>query len=266
MLLVVSGASARNLTASAPSAPPSPGILVASSTATPTTDATIAPTPTATPTLPPTPAPVEKDAWAGPFADIPTPHQSYDDWQITLVDKWLTLPADYVPPDLEYTGNGGQLRAFVLPDLRAMLRAAPENLLIESGYRSYYDQIDAFNNWEAQAGLDRALMVSARPGHSEHQLGTAFDLQRADGPFPWLENFGWTTVGEWLAIHSWEYGFIQSYPAGKSDATYYAYEPWHYRYVGREEATAIHYSGLTTREWLLRYPLGLRSGGRGPGK
>jgi D-alanyl-D-alanine carboxypeptidase len=58
-----------------------------------------------------------------------------------------------------------------------------------------------------------------------------------------------------MAAHAWEYGFVMSYPAGKTKKTCYGYEPWHYRYVGRDEAAAIHASGLVLREWLwLKQP------------
>jgi D-alanyl-D-alanine carboxypeptidase len=57
-----------------------------------------------------------------------------------------------------------------------------------------------------------------------------------------------------VAAHSWEYGFVLSYPDGRADRTCYAYEPWHLRYVGRETAQAIHEAGVTPREWLLSHP------------
>jgi D-alanyl-D-alanine carboxypeptidase len=56
-----------------------------------------------------------------------------------------------------------------------------------------------------------------------------------------------------MAANAWKYGFIESYPRGVSPSkTCYAYEPWHFRYVGRAEAAAVHASGLTLREWLWR--------------
>ena len=94
--------------------------------------------------------------------------------------------------------------------------------------------------------------MSARPGHSEHQLGTALDFRSADDPTPpWqLDDFADTAAGGWLHDHAWEYGFVLSYPKGASAETCYAYEPWHYRYVGRDIAAAIHASGQTPRRYL----------------
>jgi D-alanyl-D-alanine carboxypeptidase len=92
---------------------------------------------------------------------------------------------------------------------------------------------------------------SARAGHSEHQLGTALDFRSARGPDPWdLEDWGATPEGRWLAENAHRFGFVMSYPAGQESVTCYIYEPWHYRYVGREVAQEVMASGLTLREWL----------------
>jgi D-alanyl-D-alanine carboxypeptidase len=104
-------------------------------------------------------------------------------------------------------------------------------------------------------GYDRALLSSARPGHSEHQLGVAIDFSTRSGEDPWTyRDFATETrAGEWLSANAWKYGFIMSYPKGKTAKTCYAYEPWHYRYVGVAEAAAVHASGLTLREWLWQH-------------
>ena len=106
----------------------------------------------------------------------------------------------------------------------------------------------------AHQGYRRALLASARPGHSEHQLGTAVDLKTPGGAAPWAyANWGRSRAGAWLARNSWRYGWVLSYPKGKSPGlTCYKYEPWHFRYVGRVVAARIHASGLTSREWLWR--------------
>ncbi len=79
-----------------------------------------------------------------------------------------------------------------------------------------------------------ALATSARPGHSEHQLGLAIDFKTAGGAAAWrYADWARTREGAWLARNAWRYGFVMSYPAGKRSLTCYAYEPWHYRYVGR---------------------------------
>jgi D-alanyl-D-alanine carboxypeptidase len=94
--------------------------------------------------------------------------------------------------------------------------------------------------------------VSARPGHSEHQLGTTADISNADVGYRLTEEFGETPAGRWLAENAWRYGFVLSYPEGAEAVTGYKYEPWHFRWVGEAAAAAVRDSGLTLHEWLLR--------------
>jgi len=143
----------------------------------------------------------------------------------------------------------------VIDDLRAMAKAAKAagaELAVQSAFRSYRYQVTTFNGWVARSNEAHARTVSARPGHSEHQLGTAIDFRSAnDVTPPWqLDDFATTAAGGWLGDHAWEYGFVLSYPKGATAETCYAYEPWHYRYVGRDIAAAIHASGQTPRRYL----------------
>lgn len=193
------------------------------------------------------------------YEDVLTTHQSYDDWQRTLLDTIYKLPDTYAPPDLVSTSQAGlapdyKLRALVISDLAALGQAAKDAgvpLELQSAYRSYNYQATVFQSWVDKQGYQAALESSARPGHSEHQLGTAMDFRSAGGAAPWdVEDWGRTPTGTWLAQHAWEYGFVMSYPAGKQAITCYIYEPWHYRYVGKDVAKAVKESGLTLREWL----------------
>jgi D-alanyl-D-alanine carboxypeptidase len=160
----------------------------------------------------------------------------YDDWRDTLLDPTYALPDGYRPPDLERQVVAGKpvwLRAFVIGPLRSMLSAAAADgvvISVTSSYRSYDDQIDL----EHQLGEVDDLV--ARAGHSEHQLGTAVDL-----------NGGW----DWLRKHAPMFGFALSYPPGRDTTlTCYRAEPWHWRYFGVGRAMAITDSGLSPREWL----------------
>lgn len=211
------------------------------------------------------------------YEDRPATQVGYDDYPYTVLDTVFALPADYEPPDLvsaslafpaAYDGGGGlQVRAVVLEDLRAMLAAAEAagvRLAVQSAYRSYAYQERTFDYWVDRDGLDAALASSARPGHSEHQLGTALDLRTWDGPPAWdLADWAGTEEGAWVAANAYRYGFVMSYPEGSKDVTCYVYEPWHYRYVGRELAAAIHESGLTPREYLWSRPEVAAAPGRG---
>ena len=99
--------------------------------------------------------------------------------------------------------------------------------------------------------IEQALKESARPGHSEHQLGTALDFRSAAGPPAWeLDDWAQTPAGAWMAEHAPRFGFVMSYPRGEEETVCYAYESWHYRYVGRDVARTVRESGLTLREWL----------------
>ena len=189
------------------------------------------------------------------LADILTIPRGYDDWRITLVDWILSVGPDYKPPDLVSISEagltgGGQIREVAFDDLKAMAKAARANgtpLGNVSSYRSYKTQVALFNSYVEGSGFDAAITFSARPGHSEHQLGLVIDFSAA-GSSAFVS--GTDRTGRWLARNGWKYGWLLSYPKGKQDVVCYRYEPWHYRYVGRELAKAIHDSGLTIREYL----------------
>lgn len=193
------------------------------------------------------------------YADLPTRHASYGDWARTLVDTTYLLPAEYAPPDLTSLREAGfaddrTVRALVIPDLRALreaARAEGHELEVQSAYRSYAYQEQTFAYWVEVGGRDAALRTSARPGHSEHQLGTALDFRTAGGPAPWdLPDWAATPEGAWMRDNAWRFGFVMSYPAGLEHETCYDYEPWHYRYVGRDAAREVREQGVSLRRWL----------------
>ena len=182
------------------------------------------------------------------------------DWATVVVDTIYRLPRRYQPDDLVGAARAGLDRGFqvsrvMIDDLRDMAAAAVADdagLAIQSAFRSYQYQVSTFAGWVARSSEAEARQISARPGHSEHQLGTAIDFRGADDATPpWeLEDFGDTAAGGWLHDHAWEYGFVMSYPRGEADETCYSYEPWHYRYLGKDIAAAIHASGEAPRRYL----------------
>jgi len=194
-------------------------------------------------------------------ADVVTANRSYNDWQRTLLDTTYKLPSSYVPPGLHSTSEAGlntgqRVRGFMIADLRAMAnaaRGAGARLAVQSAYRSYATQAATFSYWVRESGYAAAIKSSARAGHSEHQLGTTIDFRSYGGSAPWYySDWGTTRAGTWLRNNAWRYGFIMSYPKAKTSLTCYAYEPWHFRYVGRKLAATIRSSGLTLREYLWR--------------
>lgn len=175
---------------------------------------------------------------------------------LVLVNKKIRLPASYTPTDLVIvSGFTARLRTEAANKLIEMFAAAKNeglNLTIVSAYRSYQDQVGVFNSWVASAGLKNAESFSARPGFSQHQLGTAVDIG-AEGKTTFSDSFGKTLEGVWLANNAYKFGFALSYPAGKEAITGYSYEPWHYRYIGVSNALAMTNSGLILEEYLQKF-------------
>lgn len=179
------------------------------------------------------------------------------------VDKIRSLAPGCVPPGLvalpwevSYLLEDPvlYLRQEAATSFLEMVRAAEGNglyIVARSAYRSYEHQAEVFAYWASLFGEEEAERTSARPGHSEHQLGTAVDVTSYANGFG-FDGFDETAEGRWIANYAYLYGFIVSYPAGKEDRTGYAYEPWHLRYIGRANAAAVVASGLTLREYLAR--------------
>ena len=195
------------------------------------------------------------------IADVYTAHRGYSDWARSILDTRYRLSSAYRPSDLRSTAaaglNGGlTVRSFVVADLKAMAaaaRAAGARLSVQSAYRSYSTQVSTFSYWVRVSGYAAAIKASARAGHSEHQLGTTLDFKSYGGSAAWnYRDWGTSAAGKWLKSNAWKYGFVMSYPKGKTSVTCYDYEPWHYRYVGKSVAAAVKASGLTLREYLWR--------------
>jgi D-alanyl-D-alanine carboxypeptidase len=197
------------------------------------------------------------------YADVLTKYRTYDRHDVTLLDTIYRLTGAYAPADLiAVTSAGlpgaGSVRRIVVGDLRAMAtgaRIAGAPLRSVSAYRSYSQQASTFAYWVSVSGYQRALHASARPGHSEHQLGTSLDFGSLGGPDPWkLTDWATTKAGGWMLRNAWRYGFTLSYPKGSSPSiTCYKYEPWHFRWVGRTRAAEIRRAAITPRQYIWRY-------------
>ena len=101
---------------------------------------------------------------------------------------------------------------------------------------------------DIERALDAAKAV-AIPGTSEHQLGLAVDIVDANMQDLTDEQEN-TATQKWLMANSWRYGFIHRYPNDKTDITGIIYEPWHYRYVGKDAAQDIFNRDITLEEYL----------------
>ncbi len=241
-------------------------------TAAPTFTPTRTPTPTATP-RPPTPTPL---VYKGPDAA-----------SLAIVTKTDALPADYAPGDLVSLNNLGletydndkeQLRLQAAMDLAEMFAIALRDghqLIVRSAYRSYETQAFTFNIFveeelraaekagqpiSREEAEKRANLYSARPGYSQHQLGTTVDVTSTDVT-ELVVDFGQTPAGQWLHDNAHKFGFVFSYPQGKEGLTGYIYEPWHLRWIGRGHAEMLHaldYLNPATPMTLDAYLTGLR--------
>lgn len=166
-----------------------------------------------------------------------------------VVNKARPLsPVDWAPQDLvPVPGSDLPLRAEAASAAGGLLEAAAaagHELVTLSAHRSHAYQVRTYGHWVAELGRAEADRVSARPGHSEHQTGLAWDVGDAAAPSCDLEAcFGDTAAGRWVAGHAAEHGFVVRYPAGAEPVTGFAHEPWHLRYVGPAAAGRIEAAG-----------------------
>lgn len=206
-------------------------------------------------------------------ADAETPPMTLEDlpWNLRLVNRDHPLAADFAPSNLAelpdaswvepHVNHRGDAR--IVEDLTAMLTAAEAagtHPIICSSFRTYDYQENLFENrieraereehLEGTEAEEAAAFWVAPPGASEHQTGLAVDIVDADY-LELDEGQEETATQQWLMIHCAEYGFILRYPTDKSATTGIGYEPWHYRYVGKEAASAITQSSLCLEEWLV---------------
>lgn len=178
-----------------------------------------------------------------------------------LVDRSHSLSPDYVPKDLvplqDYRvptlgGDVHRLQREAAENLGHLVKGAEaggEELVVASAYRSYEEQQLSHARLMIIFGAD-ADSMSAAPGHSQHQLGTAVDFTNAAAGYQVWMPFAQTSAYSWLEHHAWEYGFVLAYPRGKEEQTGYQWEPWHYRYVGVEDAKRLEKKNLSLQEFL----------------
>ncbi|MCH4192554.1 MAG: M15 family metallopeptidase [Butyrivibrio sp.] len=188
---------------------------------------------------------------------------SADDWELILVNKQHPIPDDYEFPMSNIKGNM-YCDKRILSNLLDMFRQAQNdgiNLVICSPYRSEVRQEKLFTR-KINSYLDdgmtymNAYMMAAQavtiPGSSEHQIGLAIDIIADD--YSYLDaGFGDTDAGKWLAKNSCRYGFILRYPKGKETITGIEYEPWHFRYVGKDAAKVITEKKICLEEFWTDY-------------
>lgn len=199
----------------------------------------------------------EKDEIAS--TTCPKPTKEYDDMSLLNIGQEIgLLDATYIPKDLrELSAESRTKKICLVKEIRdafeLMVKDAKEDgylIKASSGFRNYETQKKLFEN--ALENDEAGARVSiAKPGHSEHQLGTAVDITGSTVNYsPTTNTFNETPEDLWLKENAYLYGFAQSYPEDKEDITGYKNESWHYRYVGVDNARKIKDDDLTITELL----------------
>ena len=183
-----------------------------------------------------------------------------EDWKLTLVNASHPVEAGY-EPELAEIENNYYFDARAVEFLQEMLAAGRKEGLdfwVCSAYRTIEKQTELYEDKvrrvqaEGTSGpgaREEAARTVARPGTSEHNLGLAVDIVARD--YQILdEKQEQTDEQQWLMENCWKYGFILRYPTDKTEITGIIYEPWHYRYVGREAAREIMEQGICLEEYL----------------
>jgi D-alanyl-D-alanine carboxypeptidase len=203
---------------------------------------------------------IPKIVKVNPIVSIPNIEDTINcsDCFLAPVDKTHSLPSSYTPSfrNTGFTG-GGQLTNDTISALKNLMSDASSKAIsisIISSYRSYQTQISTFNYWvneQKKRGLSqaeaevRANRISARAGHSEHQLGTTVDIKCLScGNFDNSSNN--LLLYQYLEENAYRFGFVISYPKDKESLTGYSYEPWHIRFIGVDLATEFYNKNYIT--------------------
>jgi len=178
---------------------------------------------------------------------------------LILVNKYNALDKDFkfedfVDVSIQHCYGTQTLRKEAYDKFKEMFNAAKKEdltIIINSSYRSYDYQNSLWERYSDTNGEEWADSYAARAGHSEHQTGLAVDVTTY-GVLK-QEDFETTDEFKWLKENAYKYGFILRYPKDKEDITGYAYESWHYRYVGENIAKEIKEAGITFDEYYAYY-------------
>lgn len=185
-------------------------------------------------------------------------------WEYKLVNDTYSLSSSFAPNVTEI-GNQQYFDSRATDALNALLQGAADagySTCVRTGYCPYSTQAYIFYGKASQLSWDDSMSyedaeVEARnyvayPGTSEHQLGLAVDIMDSADTIMIAEDVAELPVLVWLQEHCAEYGFILRYPADKKEVTGW-YEPWHFRYVGKEAASYIMENNLCLEEFLALY-------------
>ena len=189
----------------------------------------------------------------------PTPKKDYEDMLLLNIGQIIGLPdMTYIPKDLRPLKTEVSTKSICLiKEARDAFELMAENAILDeytikgsSGFRSYEYQKLLLEN-AIKSGKNNASVSIAKAGHSEHQLGTAVDITgKSVGYSSADDSFLNSVESVWLEQNAYKYGFVMSYPLDKENITGYRHEPWHYRYVGKDEAKKVRNRNITLTEYL----------------
>ena len=174
-----------------------------------------------------------------------------------LVNKHRSLTEDFLPEDLvtidtkyasDDTIQASRIAVNAFMDMYEAAEKEGYHLVINSGYRSYQDQVEICNTYRGLYGESYVTNYVAQPGFSEHQTGLAFDVGSRDSNI-----FADSDEYDWMQENAYKYGFIQRFPTGYEAITGFRAEPWHYRYVGKKIAKYIHEEGISFEEYYALF-------------
>ena len=186
-------------------------------------------------------------------------------WKLVLVNNDNPIDEKYISTiSLTELKNGQAIDGRCYPYLQQMMddcRAAGFSPVICSSFRTYEKQQSLFREqvqeymkqgMSLEEAEEKTAQSVAIPGRSEHELGLSVDITNIDNQ-KIISGMESTPVQRWLMKNCWKYGFILRYPLGKSHITGIVYEPWHFRYVGKEAAKEIYSKNITLEEYLKSY-------------
>lgn len=179
------------------------------------------------------------------------PKEEVEIRELTIINGILLVNKEYGLPKNHFKAVNPEAQSHLDQMVATIKEEEGLSLLVHSAHRTNELQRIFYNNSIERNGYEIASIYSAKPGHSEHESGLAFDICDRAEKHRLKESFAGSPEGIWLKENAHRFGFILRYPKGKTNITGYAYEPWHFRYVGIEHAEIIYDRDITLEEYLL---------------
>ena len=188
--------------------------------------------------------------------NIEKPKKEITDWRLKLANYENLLPEDFTV-ELEDIDENRQFDARAIKELKQMMKDMKKdgitNIWVQSAYRSVKKQKELYNNSikkyieegkTQKEAEELTIKFINKPGSSDHNLGLAVDFNYVNVDFEKMKGY------KWLLKNAEDYGFILRYPKDKESITKISYEPWHWRYVGKEHAKKMNELNMCLEEYI----------------